>query len=299
MQPLIAKRTKAEPSHGDPAPSRWSYRFQRLMLTPAIVLMLRAGVPLCLTLGLATFYLSDQERRDQITTAVAEARNAIETRPEFMVNLMAVDGAGHEVAKTIRDIVPIEFPVTSFDLELEQIRQTIASLDPVKEVSVRIRPGGVLQVDVVEREPAVLWRTHAGLQVLDAGGVHVAPTARRDEWPDLPLIAGDGADRHVREALSLIRAASPLGARLRGVVRIGKRRWDVVLDRGQRVLLPEIGPVQALERVIALSQAQDVLARDLAAVDMRLVARPTIRMNTAAVEEWWRIQHLTEIGKTE
>jgi cell division protein FtsQ len=82
-------------------------------------------------------------------------------------------------------------------------------------------------------------------------------------------------------------------------VRIGERRWDVVLDRGQRVLLPETSPVQALERVIALSQAQDVLARDLAAVDMRLAARPTIRMNMAAVEEWWRIQQLTDTGKTE
>lgn len=299
MQPLIAKRPKPATPRSDPAPSRWSYRFQRLMLTPGIVLMLRAGIPLCLTLGLATAYLSDEDRREQITTAVAEARNALETRPEFMVNLMAVDGAGHDVAKAIRDIIPIEFPVTSFDLDLEQIRLTIAGLDPVKEVSVRIRPGGVLQVDVIEREPVVLWRTHAGLQVLDATGVHVTPSAGRGEWPSLPLIAGVGADQHVDEALNLIRAATPLGNRLRGIVRIGERRWDVVLDRGQRVLLPETGSVQALEWVIALSQAQDVLARDLAAVDMRLAARPTIRMNMAAVEEWWRIQQLTDTGKTE
>ena len=99
--------------------------------------------------------------------------------------------------------------------------------------------------------------------------------------------------------ISRVNIRTPLGNRLRGIVRIGERRWDVVLDRGQRVLLPETGSVQALERVIALSQAQDVLARDLAAVDMRLAARPTIRMNMAAVEEWWRIQQLTDTGKTE
>ena len=49
MQPLIAKRPKPATTLSDPAPSRWSYRFQRLMLTPGIVLMLRAGIPLCLT----------------------------------------------------------------------------------------------------------------------------------------------------------------------------------------------------------------------------------------------------------
>ena len=92
------------------------------------------------------------------------------------------------------------------------------------------------------------------------------------------------------EALDLVRAAGPLGARMRGLVRVGERRWDVVLDREQRILLPEEAPVQALERVIALGQVHDMLERDLAVVDMRLAARPTIRMNEAAVAQWRELQ---------
>jgi cell division protein FtsQ len=74
---------------------------------------------------------------------------------------------------------------------------------------------------------------------------------------------------------------------------MGERRWDVVLDRDQRILLPETDPVRALERVIVLDDAQDMLERDLVAVDMRLAARPTIRMNQGAVEEWWRVTQMT------
>jgi cell division protein FtsQ len=96
--------------------------------------------------------------------------------------------------------------------------------------------------------------------------------------------------------MRLFRAAQPLAGRLRGLVRVGERRWDVVLDRDQRILLPENAPVQALERVIALSEAQDILERDLAAVDMRISARPTLRMNKAAVSEWWRIRQLSNDG---
>ena len=66
----------------------------------------------------------------------------------------------------------------------------------------------------------------------------------------------------------------------------------MVLDRGQRIMLPETEPVQALERVIALSVAQDMLARDLVAVDMRLKQRPTIRMNADAVQNWWKIREI-------
>ncbi|MFC6759445.1 hypothetical protein ACFQFQ_08000 [Sulfitobacter porphyrae] len=44
MRSLI--RRKAPTSvKADPAPSRWAWRMQRLMLTPGFRLMLRAGVP--------------------------------------------------------------------------------------------------------------------------------------------------------------------------------------------------------------------------------------------------------------
>ncbi|KGB80461.1 hypothetical protein JT55_18935 [Rhodovulum sp. NI22] len=73
---------------------------------------------------------------------------------------------------------------------------------------------------------------------------------------------------------------------------MGERRWDVVLDRDQRILLPERGAVEALERVIALDQAEDMLERDLMAVDMRNADRPTLRMSPEAVEELRRVKTL-------
>jgi cell division protein FtsQ len=67
----------------------------------------------------------------------------------------------------------------------------------------------------------------------------------------------------------------------------------VVLDRDQRILLPASGAMQALERVIALERAQEVLTRDVARVDMRLAKRPTVQMTQAATETWWDIKEGT------
>jgi cell division protein FtsQ len=64
---------------------------------------------------------------------------------------------------------------------------------------------------------------------------------------------------------------------------MGERRWDMVLDRDQRILLPEEDPVAALQRVMALHKAQDMLERDISIVDMRNGARPTIRLNQPAL----------------
>ncbi|MEM8692642.1 MAG: cell division protein FtsQ/DivIB [Pseudomonadota bacterium] len=280
----------ADKFRADPAPSRWSWRVQRLMLTPGFRLFLRAGLPFLLVGGFTLWWLSQTDNRQAILDMVADLRTKIEERPEFMVNLMAIDGADPNVSAAIRALIPIDFPVSSFDLDLPAIRQTLLALDPVRDVSLRIRPGGVLQVDVDPRVPALIWREPSGLTLLDETGARIAPLVARVDRPDLPLIAGSGAAEQVQEALALINVAKPLGDRLRGVVRVGERRWDIVLDRGQRILLPETGAIRALERVLLLEDAQEMLSRDVAQVDMRLGPRPTLRMTADATAEWWRIR---------
>lgn len=280
----------------DPAPSRWSYRLQRLMLTPLFRRLLRIGVPFTIAFAALWTYLSDEEDYDRVMLALYDMRAAIEERPEFQVRLMAVDGASAGVSEDIREILSFDFPLSSFDLDLPRIQRTVRDLSAVKSANVRIRPGGVLQIDVSERTPVVLWRNQGGLDRLDAGGAVIGPVLKRADYPDLPLVAGQGAQDHVPQALALLDAAAPLDERLRGLVRIGERRWDIVLDRDQRIMLPEERPVQALERVIALDQAQDMMARDIAVVDMRIADRPVIRMNDTALEQWWRISR-TSLGE--
>ncbi len=282
----------------DPAPSKWAYKYQRLMLTPLFLLFLRVFLPFIVVFLAAGVWLADEDRRDRLAMTVNDLRTHIETRPEFMVNVMAIDGASINIAEDIREITPIDFPVSSFDLELDHVQASIAGLPAVASATVRIRPGGIMQVTVTERDPVILWRTRQGLDLVDADGFTVARAKTRQLHPDMPLMAGEGAEHHVDEAMAIYRAAGPLSRRMRGVVRVGERRWDVVLDRGQRIMLPETGAIQALERIIALSQAQDMLSRDLEVVDMRLASRPTIRIAPRAVEEWWRIRQI-QVGKSQ
>ena len=272
----------------DPAPSRWNYRYQRLMLTPLFRRVLRVGVPFTLALGVGLIYFANEARRDGFNLAVAEMRAEFENRPEFMVKLMAIDGATVELAEDIREIVPLDFPLSSFELDLEAIRQNVAGLQAVKTARVKIKSGGILQIDIEERQPVAVWRTSQGLELLDAEGVAFRALDSRFERADLPLIAGDGASQALAEAMQILAVAAPLQARLRGVARIGDRRWDVVLDRDQRIMLPEERPVQALQRVLALNTARDLLGRDVTVVDMRVAHRPTIRMSEAATRERWK-----------
>ena len=280
----------------DPAPSRARYRMQRLMLTPLFRRLLRISVPLVGALAIGGVVFGDADRRDIMFGYVADVRRQIETRPEFMVNMMAIDGTSEEVAEDIREVVSLDFPMSSFEIDLPSVLSTIRELSAVRDATVRVRPGGILQIQVTERDPVVVWRTRSGLELLDVEGVSIREVGFREDYANLPLIAGEGPDKSVAQALEIIRAVGPLNERLRGIIRIGERRWDVSLDNDQVIKLPEDQPVQALERVIALHQAQDMLGRDIAVIDMRIGERPTLRLSKAASDEWWQVKE-TILGK--
>jgi len=262
----------------DPAPSRTAYRLHRLWLTPLFRALLRVGLPAFLTVFCLGMYFADETRRDALASGIEGLRDRIEERPEFMVTEMLVEGASAEVANALLAMAPVKLPVSSFDLDLVAVKAKLEEFDAVARAEVQIRSGGVLVMTVAQRKPALVWRARTALHLIDETGHRVASIAERDARADLPLIAGDGADKAVPEALQLLKAAGPLGPRVRGLVRMGERRWDLVLDRGQRILLPAENPVQALERVIALDQAQDLLARAIVLVDLRNQHRPTVRL---------------------
>lgn len=276
----------ARPSRRDPAPSRLAFRLQRLWLTPLVRSVTRIGLPVfAVVLGLG-LWLGDDGRRADIVAKYEDIKTQIQNRPEFRVSLLKIEGAGPEVDAAIRAMLPMHLPASSFDIDLAAYRETITRLDAVADAALVIRPGGTLQVTVTERTPAILWRTPTGLEMLDAGGHRVATLIDRAARPDLPLIAGEGADAAVPEALAVLRAAQPILNRARGLVRMGERRWDLVLDRDQRILLPAADPVRAVERLIALDTAEDLLDRDFTHLDLRNQNRPTIRLSAQALEQF-------------
>ena len=281
----------------DPAPSRLAYRMNRLMLTPRFRIFLRYGLPVLIIAAGAAFWASDDTRRQDAADRIAEVKRQIQERPEFMVHMMAVEDVSAEVATDIRALLAIDFPLSSFDLDLDSIREQVEGLDAVKSASVHIRSGGVLTVDATEREPVLVWRDNTGLVLLDRDGHRVSMIGKRTDRSDLPLVAGLGAEHAVPEALELLALSSPFSDRMRGLVRVGERRWDIVMDRDQRIQLPETGSVTALKKVIQLDAAQDLMARDIAAIDFRNPRRPVLRLTEGAIDAMNDIE-LTETKDT-
>lgn len=281
---------RALPLRRDPAPSRWAYRMQRLWLTPVFRVTMRVGMPAFVLALAGGIYLSDQARRDAFGNGYTELKSSVEQRPEFMVGLLAIDGASPALADAVRAKLGLKLPQSRFDLDFDLLQARAEGLDAVARADVKVGTGGVLQVTITEREPAFVWRSDPGLMMLDATGHRIAGLAERGDRADLPLIAGQGANAAVSEASEILQALGPLKLRLRGLVRISDRRWNVVLDRDQTILLPATNPIGALDSLLALNQSEDILARDITSIDLRNEHRPALRLAPFALEELRRAQ---------
>lgn len=273
MRPLGNRHTNVH----DPAPSRLSYRLMRFMLTPLLRRLVFYGVPGFVIAIAAGLYFADEEHRDNLRAFADDVHRSIIERPEFMVSAAQITGAGPTLEEDIREVLPVDFPISSFSLDVHEMRRILVELDPVSEASLKVLDG-ILFIDISERKPAFVWRKRDVLELLDETGHYVRSITARMDYPDLPLVAGEGADENIAQARMLLATAAPFADRVRGLVYVGQRRWDVALDRDQRIMLPAQGAVQALEKVLILNDTQELLDRAISVVDMRLNERPTLRL---------------------
>lgn len=300
MQPLIARRDvpgqapDPRPQRLDPAPSRLAYRMERLWLRPAFRKLCRVGLPVMALVLFAGIWASNPDNIRGVTDWASEMRRSIEGRPEFQVNVVGIEGASPVLADEIRLILGINLPTSSFDLDLDRLRDRIVALPGVADAELRVRSGGYLAVNVTEREPAMIWQTRGGAVLIDEGGLFVAALQDRPYTEALPQVAGEGADLAAGEAMAILGLAAGLDHPVRGLVRVGERRWDVVLDDGRRILLPSHDAVAEFERFIALNAADEILARDVLRVDMRNPDRVSVQLSPRALDELRRARGLIE-----
>jgi cell division protein FtsQ len=251
-------------------------------------------VRLWLPLGVAGLVVFAASNNDTIREAVqiksTQMYETVAARPELRVTQVIFPAVSDDLQQQILTVTGLELPVSSLDLDVAALKAAIETLDAVESAQVRVLGGGTLEVLTVERDPVVVWRDGDVLRLIDGEGHRVADIARRTARGDLPLIVGLGAELEVAEAMNLVRVADPISDRVRGLVRVGERRWDLVLDRGQTIMLPEYGAVSALRRVIALHQAEDLLNRDVIVIDMRNGERPVLRLTDEAISELRRLR---------
>ena len=269
----------------DPAPSIISYRLMRLMLIPRLRLILTLGLPSLVVIFGTLVLLLNFNFHKNIEALKKEVKRALVERPEFMIKVASVDGASDELAHEIREIMPLDFPVSYFDLDIKYLHKVLNDIPAVASAAIKVTVSGVLQINISERIPAFIWRKDDVISVIDEKGEFIRLATSRLDYPELPLVIGEAANLSIADISSLMEDNQYFLDQVRAFVRVGERRWDLVLDNNLRIMLPQTEFLAAFDRLMLMSQSGSLFSNQLSSIDMRLVERPTIRVGAASVDQ--------------
>ncbi|MGQ0590781.1 MAG: cell division protein FtsQ/DivIB [Sphingosinicella sp.] len=165
-------------------------------------------------------------------------------------------------------------------VDLAATRERLMAFGWIREARVSRRWPDTLVVDVVERRPAAIWQHNRELNLIDAEGVVLEPV-RLDAMPELPLVVGPAANRHIGGLATLLDAAPRLRPLVSGASWVGNRRWDVRFSSGETLSLPEGDELAlaAIRSFAMMDQQGSLLGRGYARIDMRDPRRTYIRVS--------------------
>jgi cell division protein FtsQ len=166
-------------------------------------------------------------------------------------------------------------------LDVGAVRDRLKQIRLVQDVSVRKLYPDRLLIELTERRPAALWQKDGVVALVSADGT-VLDEVHEAREADLPFVVGDGANARIGEFVQLVAAAGDIGPRIRAGVLVGGRRWDLKMDSGLEVMLPEADAVAAVTQFVRLVHDDRLLDKDLISVDLRIPGRLVARISEEA-----------------
>lgn len=125
------------------------------------------------------------------------------------------------------------------------------SLDPwVKNIKIKRKLPDTLIINIDEYVPFAIWKDDSNLYLIDENGkIIVIDEKEKREYLDLIIVAGKGSKENIYSLFNLLSSNSFLFSRIKSALRIGERRWNLELDNGIIIKMPESNELEAWDKL--------------------------------------------------
>ena len=268
MPALNKRRAKSRKPVRRTPPPRWL----RPVLRGSVAL-----VALGVVVGLPTWFVR-AGHADALGAWTRENGMIVSAGLGLAVRDVLVQGRGESPGKDVLAALDVKrgSPILGFDPHESKLR--LEQLPWVRKATVERRLPDTVFVRLEERAPMALWQRDGKLTLVDRDGA-IIPGADPARFGQLPQIIGEGAPANAPAILAITAAEPDLRARVAAMSFVGGRRWTVIFDNGAEVQLPEQDVGRAWAKFAAMERTQNVLAHDVANIDLRLPDRTVVRLS--------------------
>jgi len=233
--------------------------FRRPMLILTLALLLFVMIATLFVGGYVGRTVSDTERAASALTADAG----------FGISEVHLAGNQRTPPETITAVLGFEPGQSIFSADLVTAREKLLHLPWIADAQVTRRYPDAINVAVVEKLPYALWRDPAGrVYVTERDGGLITDNGV-EQFIRLPHLVGANAPRTAPDIVDAVANFRAIHARMSAYERVSDRRWNLVLDDGVVVKLPEKDWERQLPVLEHLIIDKGILERDIVEIDLR------------------------------
>lgn len=185
-----------------------------------------------------------------------------------------LEGRNHASLEQVTEAIGLEAGDPILGVPVEGIKNNLKALDWVQDAIVERQLPDTLHVHIIERTPVAVWQHKGRLKLVDSmGEIIESADAGSAEYGRLLLVVGENAPAHTVDLMRMLSAEPELFGQLSAAVRVGNRRWDVKFRGGIEAKLPARNAEKAWAMLAGMQRQQNLLSRNIRAVDLRLEDR--------------------------
>jgi cell division protein FtsQ len=200
----------------------------------------------------------------------------------FRIATISLSGEKEMSREDILDAIGVTNRTSLLFLDADAARARLLAIPRIGDAAVLKLYPDRLQITITERQAFALWQKDGKLSVVAEDGTVLEPFSGR--YAGLPLVVGKGAARRAKDFLAVVDQYSGISGAVRASILVAQRRWNLRLNNGIDVELPESDVAAALQRLVALDHDKKLLSRDVTSIDLRIPDRVTVRLSPAALQ---------------
>lgn len=212
----------------------------------------------------------------QVTQAMTSAAG-------FAINNVKVSGNAETSEIDILEKIGLDGTTSLMALDVAATRDALKSLPWILDAEVRKIYPDTIEIKLKEKVAFGIWQHGNELQLIERDGKPIAKL-RDNKFAHLPLFVGKDAGTGAEEIMHDLDRWPAVKGRVKALMRVAGRRWDLKLDNGVVIKLPEHDMDRAMAELAEFDNSQQMLERDILAIDLRLPDRTTVQLTADAAE---------------
>ena len=188
---------------------------------------------------------------------------------------VTLEGNYYTSKKDIVSVLKIDSTTSLANFDINDGYAKLLELPWIESAEISLVGTTQMKIKVAESKAYSIWENSGELTLHKKNGDAIESIKQLDYITSdfseaLHHLEGIGAPEKAQEIITTVSKFESIFSDVKSYIRVGDRRWDILLDNKIKILLPEHNAQDALEFLVKANESYDIYDRPIRYIDLRL-----------------------------